>query len=206
MIPQQHCPACKKMLPLGAFAPTKQGKNGEKCKECQRAYDRAYYQANKKRRDAVVRAYYERHKKEISEWQRQYRAEHPDLYEKRKPYYDQRYQENREEIRARQQEYCRQHPELSARRTMRYYARKKGAEGNHTAAEWLALRDWFGTQCLCCSATSRLEADHVIPLDRGGSDDISNIQPLCRSCNASKGTQTTDYRDPDLLAAFLDTL
>ena len=39
-----------------------------------------------------------------------------------------------------------------------------------------------------------LEADHVVPLTRGGSDDISNIQPLYGSCNRKKFVDIVDYR------------
>lgn len=173
---------------------------------CQRAYNREYFAANRERLMAINRTYAEQHKEKMVEYRRNWVAARPNMYEQRKPYFRQRYQANREEIRAYQREHQRQNPEQSARRTMRYYARKKGAEGNHTVREWRALRSWFGDRCLCCGATGKLEADHVIPLDRGGSDDISNIQPLCRSCNASKLIQSTDYRDPDMLAAFLASL
>jgi len=29
---------------------------------------------------------------------------------------------------------------------------------------------------------------------RGGSNDVSNLQPLCRPCNSKKHTRTVDYR------------
>jgi len=40
-----------------------------------------------------------------------------------------------------------------------------------------------------------LEVDHIIPRNKGGSDDSSNLQILCYSCNASKrDTDDTDFR------------
>lgn len=40
-----------------------------------------------------------------------------------------------------------------------------------------------------------LEVDHIIPRNKGGSDDASNLQILCYSCNASKrDTDDTDFR------------
>jgi hypothetical protein len=34
--------------------------------------------------------------------------------------------------------------------------------------------------------------DHVVPLEQGGADDITNLVPSCRSCNASKRDRTPD--------------
>jgi 5-methylcytosine-specific restriction endonuclease McrA len=45
-----------------------------------------------------------------------------------------------------------------------------------------------------------LEADHVVPLTRRGTDDIGNIQPLCGACNRKKFVAIIDYRlDADIL-------
>ena len=57
------------------------------------------------------------------------------------------------------------------------------------------LCESYGNKCLACGDTEAvLEADHVVPLIKGGSDDISNIQPLCASCNRKKFVNIKDYR------------
>jgi 5-methylcytosine-specific restriction endonuclease McrA len=38
-----------------------------------------------------------------------------------------------------------------------------------------------------------LERDHIVPIYQGGSDAITNIQPLCKRCNCAKGPETTDW-------------
>lgn len=46
-----------------------------------------------------------------------------------------------------------------------------------------------GHQCRHCSAKSPLTIDHIIPQSKGGSDEICNLQTLCRSCNSKKGVR-----------------
>ncbi len=71
---------------------------------------------------------------------------------------------------------------LKARR----YARKKGAEGNHTLKEWEQLKEKHNHKCVHCNLDKPLTKDHIIPLSEGGSDYVENIQPLCRNCNSKK--------------------
>ena len=73
-------------------------------------------------------------------------------------------------------------------------AREFNAQGSFTADEWDALCARYDYRCLCCRERKALTADHVIPLFRNGSNRISNIQPLCLSCNCKKGTRIIDYR------------
>lgn len=51
-----------------------------------------------------------------------------------------------------------------------------------------------GKTCLCCGANKDISLDHIVPVNRGGKNEISNLQPLCRKCNSSKGTKIIDYR------------
>jgi len=43
-----------------------------------------------------------------------------------------------------------------------------------------------GGKCQCCGSSQNLEYDHYMPFSCGGSNDASNIQLLCMSCNRSK--------------------
>lgn len=65
-------------------------------------------------------------------------------------------------------------------------ARKRGALGSHTDAEWQAVLLRHGGRCAECGSHSNIEKDHIIPLSDGGNNYVLNLQPLCRRCNSAK--------------------
>lgn len=50
----------------------------------------------------------------------------------------------------------------------------------------LVSRSPIGEACAQCGSTYNLTIDHIIPLIRGGTNDIRNLQILCRPCNSAK--------------------
>lgn len=66
--------------------------------------------------------------------------------------------------------------------------------GDYSKKEWENLCAYFGNICIACYESKKLTIDHVIPLSLGGTNTIDNLQPLCKSCNSSKGKKTLDYR------------
>lgn len=76
-----------------------------------------------------------------------------------------------------------------------YRARMVSAPGSFTFEEFLELLKRYDYKCLCCGSAEDIDADHIISLGRKGStNDISNIQPLCRSCNIVKAGESVDFR------------
>jgi 5-methylcytosine-specific restriction protein A len=115
------------------------------------------------------------------------------------PYKRAYYEHNREEVIARSKEWLENNVEkvkrFKANNSRKRRAAKHASRGNFTAKEFQQLCGRYGNKCLRCGSTGVvLEADHIVPLTSGGSDDINNIQPLCGACNRSKFVKIIDYR------------
>lgn len=73
--------------------------------------------------------------------------------------------------------------------------------GSVSFKEWVALKQLYSNTCLGCLRTEpsiKLSMDHIQPLSKGGLHCITNIQPLCRSCNSRKQTRLVFF-DPVML-------
>lgn len=44
-------------------------------------------------------------------------------------------------------------------------------------------------KCLNCGSIENLTVDHIVPISKGGTNVLVNLQTLCESCNFRKGNQ-----------------
>jgi len=81
------------------------------------------------------------------------------------------------------------------KKAKRHYSRKRRNQfAGERADLMLALIERDGYQCKSCGSQDDLSIDHITPLSKGGSDDLDNLQLLCRSCNSSKGDSYDNSR------------
>jgi len=157
-------------------------------------YERS--RANLPHRVKARKKYQQEHKEQISEYKQRWTASNGERVAGSKRAY---YERNREEIIFRSKKWADGNAEkvkiAKANNRRKRRASKNASSGQFTVEEFDALCSVYGYACLSCGATDRvLEADHVVPLTKGGSDEISNIQPLCGECNRRKFTAVIDFR------------
>lgn len=72
-----------------------------------------------------------------------------------------------------------------------YYHRRRTRQllqGDFTILE-KETRRLYSSGCIACDSHEDISIDHIIPISRGGRHSVGNLQPMCISCNSSKGTQ-----------------
>lgn len=216
------CYRCKETKDYDAFKRDKNRTDGRYpyCKAC----CKAERDANKDALLAYAKAYYADHADERRAYARQRAKENPErVAESRRKYlgspkgqewwkgYLPRHnargqawrRANSSYMNTYQQRWGKAHPEnwLVQRHARR--ARKARNGGRFTQMQWRLLKARYHYTCLCCGEREpaiKLSPDHVIPLAKGGGNDIGNIQPLCGPCNRRKYLATTDYRPAELSA------
>ena len=106
-----------------------------------------------------------------------------------------RHKQYNKQNKKKRQDWHQANPQRTLALSRAWRAQQLGSEGFISSEEWNNLLEKYGHHCLSCDDPD-VTMDHIIPLQLGGRHHIQNIQPLCRSCNTSKGTRYIDYR-PD---------
>ena len=167
----------------------RQGRKEDKAKQ-----DHLHYEANKPRLRAQQDAYKEAHAEERSVYAHNH---HLDTKDAKRVYDHEHYVKNRVKIRAHVDNYFDEHPEARKLIHFNRRAREFNAKGVFTPEEFKAKCNLYNNCCVYCGRENivngcvvDLEAEHAIPLIRGGDNTIDNILPTCKSCNCSKHTKT----------------
>lgn len=133
----------------------------------------------------------EKYKKNAKKWHKA----NPERYKEiDRQSHNKNYRKNADKIKARVAEWTKNNPDKRRAMKAKRRTEKTRAGGAYTSAQWIALCNNHHNRCVCCGKKRKLTSDHVVPVSKGGSSNISNIQPLCLPCNSRKGTRTTDYR------------
>lgn len=175
------------------------------CKQCSSVYRQQQYAKDKEKEDKRSRQYRADNREKVSQYKRQHRGANSGKRgstNSRNPreYIREWRKANPERARENARKWEKNNREKVNAKKHRRRTRKTQAGGSYTADEWKSLCKQYNGRCAACGKDTKLTADHIIPVSKGGSSDISNIQPLCVQCNSSKRDKTIDYRTkPGLL-------
>lgn len=153
---------------------------------------RLWYARNRERVRIYRAAYYASNREKALAHRKKW---HSNNKEKSKAYNAAWFAANPEKARLLAKKWRENNPGMKAVYQSKRRSRLSLKTGNHTDDQWKSLVEQYNHQCLRCgSRCCKLTRDHVIPIIKGGSNAIDNIQPLCGHCNSAKGDLSTDYR------------
>ena len=67
---------------------------------------------------------------------------------------------------------------------------------NSSLRKLIFERDFY--RCINCGTHKSISIDHIVPVSKGGGNEIKNLQTLCTTCNSSKGNKSmTEWLEAD---------
>lgn len=149
--------------------------NGQ-CKSCAIANSRKWERNNRDKVTSSKRKWNKNNRDKANASNRKWKKDNPD------------------KVTAGKRKWNKNNPDKANAKNQRRRTAKTNAGGSYTSYEWDQLIKQQDGRCLKCGKKEKLTVDHVIPVSKGGTSNIDNIQGLCQSCNSSKGTKSTGYR------------
>lgn len=196
------------------------GRQG-RCKQCHKIWRRKDFLRNRKRQLQQAKIWSRNNPDKVREMQRRSRLRHRDKrnaacsrWRRRNPELSRlislaSYRKHAEPRRENSRKWYAKNRKWATRRARKWKARNKARcvayaytrrmrekknGGNFTQTEWQLLCLKFANRCVRCLRIRKLTVDHVLPVALGGSNNIANIQPLCKRCNLIKNRKHEDFR------------
>ena len=161
----------------------------------QKEYHKKYAAENKEKKAATSKKWKEENPERVAINNKRYRQNNrKKLAERSKKWAE----ENKEEVIATRKRYAAANPDyqLLYRRknpdkvSNQYHRRRAQKIGNGVfTITTRFMKNLYNSPCRYCGANESITADHIIPIHRGGIHSEGNLQPLCGSCNSSKGAK-----------------
>ena len=185
------CSICKKELELTSenFYKDKTKKDGfqNRCKQCCKEYSKSRKDYNKKYRQEH-KEYFKEYNEQYKEYYKKYHKEYD------KKYYQEvkKYKYDSEKKSKWNKAYRLKHPEAILNGRHRYRAKLQNQGNGITKEQWEQMNEFFEW---CCAYSwiqldeSIRHIDHIIPISKGGLNEIWNMVPCYNKYNHSKNNK-----------------
>lgn len=204
IIPHKTCPQCNRSLPYTKeyFRVCKREKHGltHACRECLKVRDAKYLDKtrdkNKQRsrdryygKPELRKKYHDDNLEKILQGKRDYRKANPDKVKKHKRDSQRR---NRDSANIRNKRNRERHPDIMRMRSRVGAMKRRVKVGDFTRAELMDLYHEQNERCAYCGISiywhipHDIHVDHIVPVTKGGTNELENLALTCADCNLSK--------------------
>ena len=195
----KKCTKCGEILHVSKFYKKKDCKYGvcSYCKKCNKkrnkewreesGYEKKRYEENKEYYKVKNSKYYDNNKEYFEEY---YNENKEHLGELRK----ERYQKNKDKELEQSKIYHKNNPHIAFNGYCRRKEREEKQGRGITKEQWrevMMFFNWkcaYSDKCLGNNKDNMRTIDHIVPLDKGGENEIWNLVPMYRNYNTSKHT------------------